>query len=144
MVAAFSLDISVSLSLPCTLVVYLHRWNFLKGGLGVRRSPLNWHISDPRSITLSDQHPWTFTRSTISYGAPPWFFLLERIVNKMWDSSPMQRPKFLLPHMYIYIYYIFWETNTHTRMRERSYNTKTYLILVYILVLWHGLMKIHM
>ena len=33
-VAAFSLDISASLSLPCTFVVYLHRWNFLEGGLG--------------------------------------------------------------------------------------------------------------
>ena len=27
-VAAFSQDISASLSLPCTLVVYLHHWNF--------------------------------------------------------------------------------------------------------------------
>ena len=64
----------------------------------VRRSPLHWHMSDPRRIILSDQHPWTFTCSTISYGAPPWFLLLRRIVNKMWDLSPMQRPKFLLPH----------------------------------------------
>ena len=33
-VAAFSLDISVFLSLPCTFVVYLRRWSFLEGGLG--------------------------------------------------------------------------------------------------------------
>ena len=33
MVAAFSLDISVFLSLPCTFEVYLCRWSFLEGGL---------------------------------------------------------------------------------------------------------------
>ena len=32
-VAAFSLDISVFLSLPCTFEVYLCRWSFLEGGL---------------------------------------------------------------------------------------------------------------
>ena len=32
-IAAFSQDISASLSLPCTLVSYLHLWNFLEGGL---------------------------------------------------------------------------------------------------------------
>ena len=31
MVAAFPLDISVFLSLPCTSEVYLHCWNFLEG-----------------------------------------------------------------------------------------------------------------
>ena len=30
----FFVVISVSLSLPCTFVVYLHCWNFLEGGLG--------------------------------------------------------------------------------------------------------------
>ena len=72
----------------------------------VRRSPLHWHMSDPRRIILSDQHPWTFTCSTISYGAPPWFLLLGRIVNKMWDLSPMQRPKFLLPHTFAKLLWI--------------------------------------
>ena len=33
-VAVFSLDISVFLSLPCTFEVYLRRWSFLEGGLG--------------------------------------------------------------------------------------------------------------
>ena len=33
-VAAFSLDISVFLSLPCTFEVYLRRWSFLEGDLG--------------------------------------------------------------------------------------------------------------
>ena len=32
-VVAFSLDISVFLSLPCTFEVYLRRWSFLEGGL---------------------------------------------------------------------------------------------------------------
>ena len=73
----------------------------------VRRNSLHWHMSDPRRIILSDQHPWTFTCSNISYEAPSWFLLLGRIVNKMWDLNPMQRPKFLLPHIYIYIYIIF-------------------------------------
>ena len=33
MVAAFSLDISVFLSLPCTFEAYLRRWSFLEGCL---------------------------------------------------------------------------------------------------------------
>ena len=33
MVAAFSLDIFVFLSLSCTFEVYLRRWSFLEGGL---------------------------------------------------------------------------------------------------------------
>ena len=32
-VAAFSQDISASLSLPYALVIYLHLWNFLESGL---------------------------------------------------------------------------------------------------------------
>ena len=32
-VAIFSLDIYVFLSLPCTFEVYLCRWSFLEGGL---------------------------------------------------------------------------------------------------------------
>ena len=58
-------------------------------------------MSDPRRIILLDQHPWTFTRSTISYEAPSWFLLLGRIVIKVWDLSPMQRLKFLLPHSFL-------------------------------------------
>ena len=39
-VAAFSQDISAFLSLSCTLVIYIHLWNFLEGGLrGSRGSP---------------------------------------------------------------------------------------------------------
>ena len=66
----------------------------------VRQDPPYWHMPDPRRIILSDQHPWIFTCSTISYEVPPWFLLLGRIVDKMWDLSPTQGPKFLLTHIY--------------------------------------------
>ena len=66
-VAAFSQDISASLSLPCTFVIYLHLRNFLEGGLRGRRGPPHRHMPDPRRVTLSDQYPWTLTCSTVSY-----------------------------------------------------------------------------
>ena len=66
-VATFSQDISASLSLPCTLVIYLHIWNFLEGGLRGSRGPPRRHMPDPRRVFLSDQYPWTLTRSTVSY-----------------------------------------------------------------------------
>ena len=68
----------------------------------VRQDPLYRHTLYPRRIILSDQHSWTFTCSTISYEVPPWFLLLGRIVNKIWDLSPMRAPKFLLPHRNTY------------------------------------------
>ena len=67
-VAAFSQDISASLSLPCTLVSYLHLWNFLEGGLRGRRGLSYRHMLDPRRVFLSDQYPWTLTCFTVSYG----------------------------------------------------------------------------
>ena len=97
-VAAFSKDISAFLSLPCTFVIYLHLWNFLEGGLRGRRGPPHRHMPDPRRVFLSDQYPWTLTCSTVSYEVSLWFPLLGRIVNKMWYLSPLQGPKFLLPH----------------------------------------------
>ena len=66
-VAHFSQDISASLSLPCTFVIYLHLRNFLKGGLRGRRGPPHRHMPDPRRVFLSDQYPWTLTCSTVSY-----------------------------------------------------------------------------
>ena len=98
MVAAFSQDISASLSLPCTFVIYLHLWNFLEGGLRGRRGPSHRHMPDLRRVFLSDQYPWTLTCFTVSYGVSLWFPLLGRIVDKMWYLSPLQGPKFLLPH----------------------------------------------
>ena len=98
MVAAFSQDISASLSLPCTFVIYLHLWNFLEGGLGERRGPPHRHMPDPRRVFLSDQYPWTLTCSTVSYEVSLWFPLLGRTIDKMWYLSPLQWPKFLLPH----------------------------------------------
>ena len=56
-VAAFSQDISASLSLPCTLVIYLHLWNFLEGGLRGSRGPPHRHMPDPRRVFISDQYP---------------------------------------------------------------------------------------
>ena len=67
-VAAFSQDISASLSLPCTLEVYLHLWNFLEGGLRGSRGPPHRHMPDPRRVFLSDQYPQTLICSTVSYG----------------------------------------------------------------------------
>ena len=97
-VAALSQDISASLSLPCTFVIYLHLWNFLEGGLRGRRDPPHWHMPDPMRVFLSDQYPWTITCSTVSYEVSLWFPLLGRIVDKMWYLNPLQGPKFLLPH----------------------------------------------
>ena len=67
MVAAFSQDISASLSLPCALVIYLHLRNFLEGGLRGSRGPSHRHMPDPRRVFLSDQPPWILTRPTVSY-----------------------------------------------------------------------------
>ena len=106
-VAAFSQDISASLSLPCTLVIYLHLWNFLEGGLRGSRGPPNRHMPDPRRVFLSDQYPWTLTRSTVSYEVSLWFPLLGRIVDKTWYLSPLQGPKYLLPHNHFYQFVIF-------------------------------------
>ena len=65
-VAAFSQDISASLSRPCTLVIYLHLWNFLEGGIRESRGPPYRHMPEPKRVFLSDQYPWTLTRSTVS------------------------------------------------------------------------------
>ena len=46
MVATFSLDISVFLSLPCASEVYLHGWNFLEG----YPSQDEVHFSDIRQV----------------------------------------------------------------------------------------------
>ena len=97
-VTAFSQDISASLSLPCTFVIYLHLWNFLEGGLRGRQGPPHRHMPDPRRVFLSNQYPWTLTCSTVSYEVSLWFPLLGRIIDKMWYLSPLQGPKFLLPH----------------------------------------------
>ena len=65
--AAFAQDISAFLSLPRALTICLHLWNFLEAGLRGSRGPSHRHMPDPRRVSLSDQYPWTLTRSTISY-----------------------------------------------------------------------------
>ena len=97
-VAAFSQDISASLSLPCALVIYLHLWDFLEGGLRGSRGPPHRHMPDPRRVFLSDQYSWTLTSSTVSYEVSLWFPLLGRIVDETWYLSPLQGPKFCSPH----------------------------------------------
>ena len=97
-VAAFSQDISASLSLSCALVIYLHLWDFLEGGLRGSRGPPHRHMPNPRRVFLSDQYSWTLMRYTVSYEVSLWFPLLGRIVGKMWYLSPLQGPKFCSPH----------------------------------------------
>ena len=96
-VAAFSQDISASLSLPCALVIYLHLWNFLEGGLRGSRGPSYRHMPDPRRVFLSDQPPWIHTRSTVSYKGSLWFLLLGRIVDETLYLSPPHGPRFYSP-----------------------------------------------
>ena len=69
-VAAFSQDISASLSLPYALVIYLYLWNFLEGGRRESRGSSHHQTSCPRRVFLSDQPIWILTRSTISYNGP--------------------------------------------------------------------------
>ena len=93
-VAAFSLDISVFLSLSCTFEVYLRRWSFLECGLEQDRA----HFIDICQI----QGGWPPRTNTLGYlsallsitGPFPCFLLLERNVIKEWDLSPTQRLKF--------------------------------------------------
>ena len=71
------------------------------------RSSLYWHMSDPRRMTLSDQHPRIFICSTTHYGAfPHAFFSLDALLLKNGALSPMQRLKFLGPTLSYLI--LFW------------------------------------
>ena len=81
-VAAFSQDISASLSLPHALVIYLYLWSFLEGGLRESQGSSRQQTSCPRRIFLSDHPPWMLTRSTVNYNGPLWFLLLGRIVDE--------------------------------------------------------------
>ena len=130
MVAAFSQDISASLSLPCALVIYLHLRNFLEGGLRGSRGPSHRHMPDPMRVFLSDQPPWILTRPTVSYKGSLWFLLLGRIVDETLYLSPSHGPRFYSPtlffcklnlenikiiiYIYIYIYSKFWGAMTHS------------------------------
>ena len=97
MVAAFSQDISASLSLACALVIYLHLWNFLEGGLRGSRGPSYRHMPYPRRVFLSDQPPWIHTRSTVSYKGSLWFLLFGRIVDETLYLCPPHGPRFYSP-----------------------------------------------
>ena len=96
-VAAFSQDISASLSLPYALVIYLHLWNFLESGLRESWGSSHQQTSCPRRVFLSDQPPWIFARSTVSYNGSLWFLLLGRIVDETLFLSPDHGPRFYSP-----------------------------------------------
>ena len=101
MVAAFSQDISASLSLPCASVIYLHLWNFLEGGLRGSRGSYYRHMPYPRRVLLSDQPPWILMRSTVSYKGSLWFPLLRRIVDETLYLSPPHGSRFYSPTLLI-------------------------------------------
>ena len=96
-VAAFSQDISASLSFLYALVIYLYLWNFLESGLRESRGSSHQQTSCPRRVFLSDQPPWMLTRSTVSYNGPLWFLLLGRIVGEMLLLGPDHGPIFYSP-----------------------------------------------
>ena len=96
-VAAFSQDIPASLSLPYTLVIYPHLWNFLESGLKESRGISHQRTSGPRRVFLSDQPSWVLTSSTVSYNGPLWFLLLGRIFDETLFLGPDHGPWFY-PH----------------------------------------------
>ena len=69
-IAAFSQDISASLSLPLTLATYPHLWNFLESGLKESRGTSQQRTPGPRRVFLSDQPSRAPTRSAVSYNGP--------------------------------------------------------------------------
>ena len=97
-IAAFSQDISASLSLPYTLVIYPHLWNFLESGLKESRGTFHQRTSGPRRVFLSDQPSWVLTSSTASYNGPLWFLLLGRVIDENVVPEPTSWAQVLLPH----------------------------------------------
>ena len=59
----------------CGLIPFLYIWSLSlslelpERLFRARRSSLYWYMSDPRRMTLSDQHLWIFICSIIYYGA---------------------------------------------------------------------------
>ena len=102
MVATFSLDISVFLSLPCTFEVYLRRWSFLEGCLeqdeahsidicAVREGPIRG--GDPLGPTPLDIYLLYY----LLQGLFLCFLLLGRIVIKKWDFKPNVKAQVFAP-----------------------------------------------
>ena len=77
-------------------------WKVIQGKtFRVRRRSLYRYLSDPRMMTLSDQHPWILICSTIYYGAfPRAFFSLDILLLKNGTLSSAQRLKFWPPQYY--------------------------------------------
>ena len=96
-VAAFSQDISASLSLPYTLAIYPHLWNFLESGLKESRGTSQQRMPGPRRVFLSNQPSWVLTRSIESYNGSLWFLLLGRIFDETLFLGPNHGPWFYSP-----------------------------------------------
>ena len=104
MVTAFSQDISASLSLPCALVIYLHLWNVLEGGLRGAEAPLTdiCHIRGDYSsrINLPGHLRVLLLVTRVPYDSSPRTYCWWNVVPK-----PITWAQVLLPHnIYIYIY----------------------------------------
>ena len=91
-IAAFSQDISASLSLPYTLASYPYLWNFLESGLKESRGTSQQRAPGPRRVFLSDQPSRVPTRSAVSYNGPLWFLLLGLIFDETLFLGPDHGP----------------------------------------------------
>ena len=101
MVAAFSLDISVLLSLPCTFEVYLRHWSFLEGCLEQDEAHLLIYVRSEEDDPLGPIPLDIYLLYYLLRGLFPCFLLLGRIIIKEWCLSLAQRLKFLPPtHIY--------------------------------------------
>ena len=96
MVVAFPQDISVFLSFPCALEVYLRCWNFLEG----YPSQVEVHLTDrfeeddplglvPSNISLYDHLLW---------GLSQCFLLLGRVIVSEWGFKLTTNAQVLAPH----------------------------------------------
>ena len=97
MVAVFSLDISVFLSIPCKFEVYLRCWSFLEACLDQDEAYFI-DICQIRGGWPSRTNTLGYLYALLSITEPfPCFLLLGRIIIKEWGSSLTQRLKFSPP-----------------------------------------------
>ena len=83
MVAAFSLDISAFLSLPCAFEVYLRRWSFLEGGTGKTKLTLLTYVRSEEDDPLGPIPLDIYLLYYLLQGLFPCFLLLGRIIIKV-------------------------------------------------------------
>ena len=97
MVAAFSLDISAFLSLPCAFEVYLRRWSFLEGGTGKTKFTLLTYVRSEEDDPLGPTPLGIYLFYYILRDIFPCFLLLGHIVIKKWDFKPNAKAQVLAP-----------------------------------------------